>query len=207
MKILLVGSGGREHALAWALQKESGSSQSLELLCAPGNAGIAQVAECLPINTTDISAVANLAKEKKVDLTVVGPEAPLAAGIVDEFERRGLRIVGPGRLAARLESSKAFAKDFMVRHRIPTARHKTATSADEAHAILRSGEFGAEKTPVVVKADGLAAGKGVVVAASRAEAAQAVDDLVSGAVSAEAARRIVIEEALAGREASLLLFL
>ena len=137
---------------------------------------------------------------------MVGPEAPLAAGIVDEFEQRGLRIVGPGREAARLESSKAFAKDFMRRHGVPTARYRIASSADEAIRILQGGEFGNEETPVVVKADGLAAGKGVFVAASRAEGVQAVNDLRSGVVGGEAARRIVIEETLSGREVSLLLF-
>src|SRR5207244_4246533 len=131
---------------------------------------------------------------------------PLAAGIVDEFEQRGLRIIGPGRAAARLESSKAFAKDFMSRHRVPTARYRIASSPDEAIEILQSGEFGGAEASVVVKADGLAAGKGVVVAPSRSEAVQAVGDLTGGAVSAEAINRIVIEEALSGREVSLLLF-
>ncbi|HVS80748.1 MAG TPA: phosphoribosylamine--glycine ligase [Pyrinomonadaceae bacterium] len=205
MRILTIGSGGREHALVWALQKTS--TRPLELFCAPGNAGIARDAECLPVAATDISALVQLVEEKKIDLTVVGPEAPLALGIVDEFKRRGLRIVGPESQAARLESSKAFAKDFMLRHRVPTARHRIAESFDEASAILESGEFGDNNATVVVKADGLAAGKGVIIAGSRAEAENAVRDLISGdTVSAEAARRIVIEEALSGREASLLLF-
>jgi phosphoribosylamine--glycine ligase len=134
---------------------------------------------------------------------MVGPEVPLAAGIVDEFEARGLRIVGPGREAARLEASKAFAKDFMSRHRIPTARYRIASSRDEARRILASGEFGDENSPVVIKADGLAAGKGVVVAKSRLEAQRAVDDLMS---TADGVSRILIEETLVGREASLLLF-
>jgi phosphoribosylamine--glycine ligase len=204
MRILVIGSGGREHALLWALR--STSPHPLEPFCAPGNAGIGQIAECVPIGADDIPGLAAFAEETRIDLTMVGPEAPLAAGVADEFERRGLRIVGPGREAARLESSKAFAKDFMRRHGIPTARYRIASSADEAIRILQGGEFGSEDAPVVVKADGLAAGKGVFVATSCAEGVQAVNDLRNGAVGAEAARRIVIEETLSGREVSLLLF-
>ena len=140
MRILTIGSGGREHALVWALRKTS--TRPLEIFCAPGNAGIAQDAECLPAAATDIPALIQLVEEKKIDLTVVGPEAPLALGIVDEFNRRDLRIVGPESQAARLESSKAFAKDFMLRHRVPTARHRIAESFDEASAILESGRTG-----------------------------------------------------------------
>src|SRR5216684_683337 len=205
MRILTIGSGGREHALVWALRKTS--TRPLELFCAPGNAGIAQDAECRPVAANDIPALVQLVEEKKIDLTIVGPEAPLALGVVDEFKRRGLRIVGPESQAARLESSKAFAKDFMLRHRVPTARHRIAESFDEARAILESGAFGGKDAPVVVKADGLAAGKGVIIAGSRAEAVSAVRELMTGdTVSAEAARRIVIEEAMSGPEASLLLF-
>src|SRR5713226_3526213 len=145
MKILVIGSGGREHALIWALQKNA--ARELELFCAPGNAGIAQIAKCVPIGADDLSTLAAFAAESGIDLTMVGPEAPLAAGIVDEFERQGLRIVGPGREAARLESSKAFAKDFMRRHRVPTARYRIATSSDEAIAILHRGEFGGHDAP------------------------------------------------------------
>ena len=145
MRILLVGSGGREHALAWALQKNYAAK--LDLFCAPGNAGIAQIAHCLPINASDTAALASLAEERKIDLTFVGPEGPLAAGIVDEFERRRLRIAGPGKEAARLESSKAFAKDFMRRHRVPTARYRVTSSPEEAKGILSSGEFGDEHSP------------------------------------------------------------
>ena len=201
LKILIIGSGGREHALAWAIQRNS--SQSVELFCAPGNAGIAQVAQCVEIAATDNAALASYADAGKIDLTVVGPEGPLAAGIVDEFTQRGLRIVGPGGEAAQLEASKAFAKDFMRRHQIPTARYRVATSAADAVAVLTSGEFGDENSPVVIKADGLAAGKGVVVAASRANAIEAINDLSGGA---DGSQRIVIEEVLIGREASLLLF-
>lgn len=204
MRILVIGAGGREHALIWALRKTT--TRPLEVFCAPGNAGIAQTADCVPIGVDDLAGLAAYSKESGIDLNVVGPEAPLAAGIVDEFEKRGLRIVGPGREAARLESSKAFAKDFMGRHSIPTARYRTASSADEAIGILRSGEFGDDDKSAVVKADGLAAGKGVIVAPSRAEAIKAIEELVNGAVSAEATRRIIIEEMLTGREVSLLLF-
>src|SRR5436853_6947487 len=204
MRILIVGSGGREHALVWALQKNA--TKPSELFCAPGNAGIAQVAERVRVKASDIGGLAKFAEESRIELTVVGPEAPLAAGVVDEFDTRGLRIVGPGREAARLESSKAFAKDFMRRHSIPTARYRIASSADEAIGIVQSSEFGGQAAPVVIKADGLAAGKGVIVARSRPEAIKAIEDLMAGAVSAEATRQIIIEEALTGREVSLLLF-
>jgi phosphoribosylamine--glycine ligase len=205
MRLLVIGSGGREHALTWALKKKS-ARPALELYCAPGNAGIGEVAECVPLSATDTSALAGFALERKIDLTIVGGEAPLAAGIVDEFERHGLMIAGASRAAARLESSKAFAKDFMARHRIPTAHYRVAASVSEAQAILESGEFGAADSPVVVKADGLAAGKGVIMASTRAEARDAVNDLMTGgAVAASAAHSVVIEEALTGREASLLL--
>lgn len=205
MKILVIGSGGREHAISWALAKSA--RPGLRLFCAPGNAGIAQLAEPVAINATDIEALADFATERAIDLTVVGGEAPLALGIVDLFESRGLAVTGARREAARLESSKAFAKDFMARHDIPTARYRVAQSADEAQAILRSGEFGGEDDPVVVKADGLAGGKGVVVARTRREAEEAIDDLMlSGALGVDAASRVVLEETLTGREASLLLF-
>ncbi len=204
MRLLIIGSGGREHALIWALRRNA--TQPLEIYCAPGNAGIAEIAECVPISIGDIPTLTSFAEKKLFDLSVVGPEAPLAAGIVDEFEKRGLRIVGPSRDAARLESSKAFAKDFMRRHSIPTARYRLASSAKEAVTILRSGEFGGPAAPVVVKADGLAAGKGVIVAQSQSEALKAIEDLMGGTISAEATQRIIIEEALTGREVSLLLF-
>jgi phosphoribosylamine--glycine ligase len=205
MKLLVIGSGGREHALVWALRRSA--RPHLELYCAPGNAGIAEQADCVSINAMDTSALARFAEEKKIDLTIVGGEAPLAAGIVDEFERRGLLIAGSHQRAARLESSKAFAKDFMARQHIQTARYRVANSAMEAQEILQSGEFGPTDSPVVVKADGLAAGKGVVVARTRAEALGAINDLMTGVgVGSEPSRRVVIEEALVGREASLLLF-
>ena len=207
MKILVIGSGGREHALLWALGQRSAGRASLKLYCAPGNSGIAELADCVRIDATDIEGLARFAVEKEIDLTIVGGEAPLAAGLVDEFERHGLLVAGANKAAARLESSKAFAKDFMTRHSIPTARYRVAASTIEAQEILDSGAFGALDSPVVVKADGLAAGKGVVIASTRAEAGRAVNDLMTGgAVRAEAAQRILIEETLRGREASLLLF-
>jgi phosphoribosylamine--glycine ligase len=204
MRILVIGSGGREHAICWALNKNS--TESLELFCAPGNAGIAQVAECVPIQVDDLSGLATYAEQSNIDLTMVGPEAPLAAGIVDEFESRGLRVVGPNKAAARLESSKAFAKDFMARRSIPTARYRIANSIEEAKHILRSDEFGDDLASVVIKADGLAAGKGVFVARDRAAALDALRELERGAVGVEAAKRIIIEEALTGPEVSVLLF-
>ena len=201
MKILVIGSGGREHALVWALRRTS--TRELRIFCAPGNAGIAELAECVPIAATDVETLANFVQREWIDLTMVGPEGPLAAGVVDEFTQRGLRIVGPGREAARLEASKIFAKDFMRRHGIPTARYRVASTRDEAITILASGEFGDGKTPVVLKADGLAAGKGVVVALSRSEAELAIDDLRR---ITPGTPQLVIEEALSGREVSLLLF-
>jgi phosphoribosylamine--glycine ligase len=200
MKILVIGSGGREHALVWALRRTA--TKPIDIVCAPGNAGIAELAECVSLSATDVSGLADYCESAQVDLTMVGPEGPLAAGIVDEFEKRGLRIVGPNKQAARLEASKAFAKDFMRRHQIPTARYRISTSRDQALQIIASGEFGNENEALVVKADGLAAGKGVVVAGSRAEAEQAVNDMAEEFPD----QLIVLEETLRGREASLLLF-
>jgi phosphoribosylamine--glycine ligase len=202
-KILIIGSGGREHAIVWALRKTS--QIPVQVLCVPGNAGISELADTPSLPVNDHAAVADFVESQQIDLTFVGPEAPLVSGIVDLFTQRGLRIVGPSAAAARLEGSKIFAKDFMARHRIPTAAFRLADSADDAIRCLRSGEFGAG--PVVIKADGLAAGKGVVVASNQAEAEQAVEDLMIHHVAGrEAAQRVVIEEALTGREASLLVF-
>lgn len=204
-KIFVLGSGGREHAITWALRNTS--AEQLTLFCSPGNAGIAQVAELVNIGVDKHAELAAFAEAEEIDLTFVGPEAPLAAGIVDFFEARGLPIVGPSSGAARLEGSKIFAKEFMARHGVPTAAFRTAESPSEAIAHLTSGEFGFAESPVVIKADGLAAGKGVVVAADRAEAERAIEDLmVHHAAGKEAAQRVVIEEALAGPEASVLLF-
>jgi len=202
-KILIIGSGGREHAVVWALRKTS--QEPVQLFCVPGNAGIAESAECLSVPLNDHAALAQFVESQQIDLTFVGPEVPLVSGVVDQFTRSGLRIVGPSAAAARLEGSKIFAKDFMARHKIPTAAFRVAESPEDAIAGLRSGEFG--DGPVVIKADGLAAGKGVVVASDRAEAEQAVEDLMINHVAGrEAAQRVVIEEALTGREASLLVF-
>lgn len=198
----MIGSGGREHAICSSFRR---SPKVDHLYCAPGNAGIAQLAECVPINPDDVNALVEFAQREQIDLTFVGGEGPLALGIVDEFESRGLRIVGASKAAARLEASKAFAKDFMSRHAIPTAAYQTAHSPAEAIEILRSGRFGTESAPVVVKADGLAAGKGVVVATDRHSAIAACGELAA-LVGADAAEKIVLEEFLEGREVSLLMF-
>ena len=204
MNILVVGSGGREHALCWAFKQ---SSITRKFFCANGNAGIGEIAECVAIKPEDICALAKFAEENRVDLTFVGGETALALGIADEFESRGLKIIGASQKAARLESSKAFAKDFMARHNIPTAHYKVADSAERALEILRAEAFGDEDAPVVIKADGLAAGKGVIVAKNRAEAIEAVNAIVSGEiVKQEAATKIVLEECLTGMEVSFLLF-
>lgn len=202
MKILVVGSGGREHALCFAFKK---SRKVTHLYCANGNAGIGQIAALVDIKPHEISKLAEFAAQSEIDLTFVGGEASLALGIVDEFEKRGLKIVGVSRRAAELEASKSFAKDFMARHKIPTAAYKTAYSTFEAVEILEAGEFGDENAPVVVKADGLAAGKGVVVAKDRAEAIAAINELAN-IVGKEATEKIVLEECLFGREVSLILF-
>ena len=204
-KTLVIGSGGREHAIAWSMRKTA--LDEVAVFCAPGNAGIAQDAQLVNISVDQHEQLASFAQSEGIDLTFVGPEAPLAEGLVDLFLDKGLPIVGPTRSAARLEGSKIFAKDFMARHGIPTASFRTAESPAEAIGHLQSGFFGAAESAVVIKADGLAAGKGVVVAANRAQAAQAVTDLmVHHAAGREAAQRVVIEEALTGREASVLLF-
>ena len=205
MRILIIGSGGREHAIVWAIRNTSRAP--VEIFCAPGNAGIAQIAQTVDVSANVHTAFAEFAASEKIDLTFVGPEAPLAAGIVDLFTERGLRIVGPSRAASRLEGSKIFAKDFMTRHQIPTAIYRVAESPQQAIELLRSGVFGSAESRAVIKADGLAAGKGVVVAANRAEAEKAVEYLmVHHAAGREAAERILIEEALSGIEASLLVF-
>jgi len=202
MDILVIGSGGREHAICNSFSK---SARADKIFCAPGNAGIASIAECIPIKAEDISSLADFAVSQSIDLTFVGGETSLALGIVDDFERRGLKIVGPSEAAARLEASKAFAKDFMARQGIPTAVYRSASSAQEAIEILEAGEFGDEERAVVVKADGLAAGKGVVVARDRTEAIDAARSMAT-LVGSDAAAAIVLEECLVGREVSLLSF-
>lgn len=202
MKILVVGSGGREHAICAAFAR---SPRVSKIFCANGNAGIAEIAECVNISPDAIDALAEFAESESIDLTFVGGETPLSLGIADEFERRGLKIVGASKSAARLESSKSFAKDLMARHNVPTAQYKAAYSRAEAIEILEADEFGDEEAPVVVKADGLAAGKGVVVARDREEAIAAINGLEAVA-GADAASTIVLEECLMGREVSLLMF-
>ena len=204
MKILVIGSGGREHAIIWAMKN---SPRETEIFCANGNAGIAEIAECVDISPTDVGGLVEFASREEIDLTFVGGETSLALGIVDEFEKKNLNVIGASRKATRLESSKAFAKDFMARHEIPTAAYKVAHSSEEAIEYLRNGEFGDENSPVVVKADGLAAGKGVVVAQNREEAVAAIESMISGElIDSKAAEIIVLEECLIGREVSLLMF-
>ena len=205
MKILVIGSGGREHAIVWALRKTA--QRPVTIYCAPGNAGIANIARVVSIPASDHEGLLSFAKTEAIDITFVGPEAPLVAGLVDEFESAGLSIVGPSAAAARLEGSKVFAKDFMRRHKIPTAAYHCATTPQEAFELLHRTEFGSPQSPIVVKADGLAAGKGVIVARNHAEAKSAINDLMIDHVAgSEAASRVILEEALGGIEASLLLF-
>jgi phosphoribosylamine--glycine ligase len=196
MKVLIVGGGGREHALAW---KAAQSSRVAEVYVAPGNAGTAREpkVENIAIGAEDVAALLRFARDHRIDLTIVGPEAPLVAGIVDEFDAAGLRCFGPSRAAAILEGSKAFTKDFLVRHGIPTATHATFTAVTPAVEYLRT-----QRLPIVIKADGLAAGKGVVIAATRAEAEATVHDMLSGSLLGTAGSRVVIEEYLEGEEAS-----
>ena len=196
MKVLIVGSGGREHALAWRISK---SPRVEKIFCAPGNGGTRLVAENVPLADTDIAGLADFAEREKIGLTVVGPEIPLTMGIVDEFEKRGLRIFGPSKKAAEIEGSKIFAKEFMARHRIPTGRFKVTDDFEQARKILASGEFG---FPVVVKADGLAAGKGVVVCATQKKAEEAAAEMLVQKKFGAAGRRIIVEEFLRGREVS-----
>jgi phosphoribosylamine--glycine ligase len=194
MKILVVGSGGREHALAWRISQAPGLQK---VLVAPGNAGTAREPELENLPVTDIHALADYAAKENIHLTVIGPEAPLAAGIVDVFRERGLRIFGPTRAAAQLESSKDFSKRFMARHGIPTAEFATFTDAQAAHAYVEN-----KGAPIVIKADGLAAGKGVVVAMSLHEAHAAIDMMLLDNKMGDAGARVVIEEFLDGEEAS-----
>ncbi len=196
MKVLVVGGGAREHAFAWKFSREPGVS---EVICAPGNAGITAVARVASVNAGDPEALLALADREAVDLTVVGPELPLDRGLVDLFTSRGRVAFGPSRAAAQLECSKVFAKSFMARHGIPTARYRVCERAEDAHAVIASGEFG---LPVVVKADGLAAGKGVVVAPDRESADTAVRAAMEERQFGAAGTRVVIEECLAGPEVS-----
>lgn len=196
MKVLVIGSGGREHALAWKLAQ---SPRVREVLIAPGNAGTAREPRCrnVAVAADDLAGLVALAQREGIDFTVVGPEAPLALGVVDAFAAAGLRIFGPRRNAAQLEASKAFTKDFLARHRIPTAQYRVFTEIEPALAYI--AERGA---PIVIKADGLAAGKGVVVAQDIAEAQAAVRDMLSGTLLGQAGGRVVVEDFLEGEEAS-----
>src|SRR4051794_18007864 len=187
MNILVVGSGGREHALCWAL---AASPMVEKVLCAPGNAGIAAVAECVAVQSDDIDGIVALAQQREVGLVVVGPELPLTLGLVDRLVDTGIKAFGPSAAAARLEASKAFTKAFCARHDIPTAAFRTFTRGEEAEAETY---VGAHRLPVVVKADGLAAGKGVVIARTRDEAIEAVHGVFGGAFG-EAGATLVVEE-------------
>src|SRR5438067_738038 len=196
MKVLVLGGGGREHALVWKLRQ---SPRITQLVCAPGNGGIADDAEVAPADVKSLDSIVSLANRLQPDLTVVGPELPLTLGVVDEFTRRGWPIFGPTQAASRLELSKSFAKEFLQRHHIPTAHFAICDSIDQVRAAL--GHF---HTPVVVKADGLAAGKGVVIAKSKEEAASVASEMFSGRMVGEAGSRVVLEECLRGDELSFL---
>ena len=199
MKVLVVGGGGREHAIVWKLKQ---SPRVAQIYCAPGNAGIGQMAECVNIQAGDVYGLLNFAREKSIDLTVVGPEIPLTTGIVDIFEKEGLKIFGPSRAAAEIEGSKALAKEIMAKYHIPTARYATFDHAEEARAYVQ--KHGA---PCVVKADGLAAGKGVIVAMDDETALAAVDIIMAQRAFGQAGDRVVIEEFLQGEEVSVLAFI
>ncbi len=196
MKVLVIGSGGREHALAWKLSREPDVDG---VICAPGNPGIASVARCLPVDITAPAELLAMAASQGIDLTVVGPELPLSRGVVDAFTAEGRAIVGPTKAAAALEWSKAFAKDFMARHRVPTAAFRVCDSAAAALEAIHRGEFA---YPLVLKADGLAAGKGVVIAEDRSTAESVVRAMMVDRRFGDAGARIVLEEFLVGQEAS-----
>jgi len=200
MKILVVGNGGREHALVWKIRQ---SPLVKEVYCAPGNAGIAGIADCVPIDTSNIIEVADFAQTISADLTVVGPELPMVLGIADEFQRRGMAIFCPTRVAAEIEGSKAFAREFMNRHQIPSPRYAIASSPEEAEQMIKKSDLG---YPVVLKVDGLAAGKGVVVAHDKKEAKAAAAEMMSDKKFGTAGAKLVFEEFLPGDEVSFLVF-
>lgn len=195
MRILVIGSGGREHALCWKIRQ---SPLVKELFCAPGNAGINKDAKCVDISATEIDKLLQFVKRNNIDLTVVGPEMPLTLGLVDVFEKEGLKVFGPSKAAAELEGSKIFSKNFMKRHMIPTAEYRTFADCDEARRFIRT-----VKSPFVVKADGLASGKGVVLCNSIAEGEKALNSIMLDRVFGEAGDNIIIEEFLRGQEASI----
>ncbi len=198
MKILIIGGGGREHAIAWKLSNEKNIEK---IYCAPGNAGIAKVAQCVDINDCDIDRLVDFAKAESIDLTIVGPEVPLVMGIVDEFNRHNLAVFGPNKECSQLEGSKAFCKDFMIRHNIPTAKYKEYTDLNQA--IEEIDGFG---YPVVIKADGLAAGKGVVIPENREDAIKVLNEMMSDKKFGDAGLKVVVEEFLEGIETSILAF-
>ena len=198
MKVLVIGSGGREHALVW---KISQSPKVDKIYCAPGNAGIAQQAECVAIKADDLEGLLAFAQQNQIDLTVVGPEVPLTMGIVDKFQEQGLKIFGPSGKAAEIEGSKTFAKDLMAKYNIPTAKYGAFTDAAEAKAFLDTVGL-----PCVVKADGLAAGKGVLICETKAEAEEAIADILVDNKFGSAGSRVVVEEFLTGQEVSMLAF-
>jgi phosphoribosylamine--glycine ligase len=198
MNVLIIGSGGREHAIAWKLAQ---SKKVEKIYAAPGNGGIAELADCVNLAVTDIQGCLNFAKENKIDLTVVGPEVPLVMGMVDAFEKEGLKVFGPNQECAQFEGSKAFTKEFLMRHQIPTAKYK---EYDDYDTVLKDlGVFG---YPMVIKADGLAAGKGVLIVEDEKAARDGLEMMMKDRVFGDAANKIVIEEFLTGREASMLCF-
>lgn len=198
MKVLVIGSGGREHAIAWSLKK---SPQVTELYALPGNPGMAALGTCVPGSVEDLEGILAFVEEKDIDLTVIGPEVPLCMGLADLLEDHGHRVFGPRKAAAQLEGSKAFSKDFMVRHGIPTAKYKEVTNLEDAYAALKDFTY-----PVVVKADGLAAGKGVVIAEDEKTAKETLKEMLSGEILGGAGSKVVLEEFLTGFECSLLCF-
>ncbi len=198
MKVLIVGNGGREHAISWKLSQ---SPKVDEIYCAPGNAGIEKVAKCININSEDINGICDFALQNKVDMVVIGPEVPLSMGIVDELNKIGVKTFGPNKKCAQLEASKAFTKSFLERHNIPTARYKEYT--DKESIIKDIGIFG---YPMVLKADGLAAGKGVVIAENKKEAAKAIEEMMGEKIFGNAGDKVVVEECLVGVEVSCLCF-
>jgi phosphoribosylamine--glycine ligase len=196
MKVLILGAGGREHALAWAVAR---SPRVTEVVCAPGNGGMAQVARCVPVDLKSLDDMVRVVEAEAPGLTIVGPELPLSLGIVDALQQRGLRAFGPSQAAAQLESSKAFAKEFMKRHQIPTAKYAVCAHTNELEKAISFFH-----PPIVVKADGLAAGKGVIICDSRATALEAAHRLFEGSLLGEASRQVVLEEFLQGEEVSFL---
>jgi phosphoribosylamine--glycine ligase len=200
MKVLVVGNGGREHALVWKIRQ---SPLVTEVFCAPGNAGIADLADCVPIETSNIVELADFAQTIKADLTVVGPELPMVLGIEAEFRRRGLTVMSPSREAAEIEGSKAFAREFMVRHKVPSPRYELCATLEEAEAYVDKAPFG---FPMVIKADGLAQGKGTVVAEDNAAARKAVTAMMTEKKLGSAGLKLVMEEFLPGEEVSFLVF-